>query len=409
METFLFERDTMNHMAQSRLTRADPNSVRKWNEYLVVSALESGPCRISALAKATGLTPAPLGEVLRGLETKGWVGSSRSTGGGPGRPAQVYSLVVPVGSVLGLDVGGRAVRCVSFDLDGEPRRKVERRLPAGVDETTRGRAIAEVTQEALGDEGPLWLAGLSVTGNIGADGRMVESAAMPELNGQSPVALWGDAVGGRTFVVNDVRAATYAEHLVGAAQDHGDVLVIQLGRRPTLGLMFGGTPRGGAHGGAGDLSHNNFIPTEAGMEWLLPFRGSNDPIGDGVRAILEGDELALAGVREYVEAMAPSLALTTAVVDPGVVIVSGALTPVAHHFIDDLTAIIRENVARTPPVRISELDQFSAATGAGLAAIRRLKSSLADPNGGVQPFTQEAFVQLPLGVDPTASDVRVAY
>ncbi|GAB3811358.1 hypothetical protein GCM10028820_02450 [Tessaracoccus terricola] len=394
-------------MAQSNLRRADPNSVRKWNEYLVVSALGEGPHRISALARATGLTPAPLGEVLRGLEAKGWVASSRSTGGGPGRPAQVYSLVVPKGSVIGLDVGGRALRCVRFDLEGGQRAKVERRLPRGADEALRRRTIAEVTREALGDGGPLWLAGLSVTGNIGVDGRMVESAAMPELNGQSPEDLWAEAIGGRTFVVNDVRAAGYAEHRVGAARDHGDVLLIQLGRRPTLGLLFGGTPRGGAHGGAGDLSHNNFIPTEAGMEWLEPFRDSEDPIGDGVRAILDGDQQALAGVKTYIEAMAPSLALTTAVVDPGVVVLSGALTPVAPHFIDDLATVIRENVARTPPVRISELDQFSAAVGAGLAALQRLRSSLADPTTGVQPFTLEAFAGLPLGTDPTASDVRV--
>lgn len=395
-------------MAQARLTRADPNSVRKWNEFLVVSALEEGPCRISALAKVTGLTPAPLGEVLRGLEVKGWVESSRSIGGGPGRPAQVYSLVLQKGSVLGLDIGSRAVRAVRFDLGGDLHAKVERRLPAGVDEGVRERAIAEVVKETLGDGAPLWLTGLSVTGNVGSDGRMVESAAMPEINGQVPVDLWGEAIGSRAFVVNDVRAAAYAEHLVGAAQDHGDVLLVQLGRRPTLGLLFGGTPRGGAHGGAGDLSHNHFIPTEAGMEWLEPFRDSDDPIGDGVRAIQSGDEQALAGVRSYVESMGPSLALTTAVVDPGVVVISGALTPVAHHFIEQLTTTIAENVARTPPVRISGLDQFSAATGAGLAALHRLRSSLADPTDGVQPFTLEAFVELPLGEDPTASDVNLS-
>ncbi|TRY16929.1 ROK family protein [Tessaracoccus rhinocerotis] len=393
-------------MAQSTLRRADPNSVRKWNEFLVVSALDEGPRRISALANATGLTPAPLGEVLRGLEAKGWVASSRSTDGGPGRPAQVYSLVIPKGSVLGIDVGGRAVRCVRFDLEGSLQAKVERRLPRGVDEDLRTRAIAEVTDEALGGAAPLWLAGLSVTGNVGPDGLMVESAAMPEVNGKAPVTLWGEAIGARTFVVNDVRAAAYAEHLVGAAQDHGDILLIQLGRRPTLGLMFDGVPRGGAHGGAGDLSHNHFIPTEVDMDWLEPFMDSDDPIGDGVRAILDGDQRALARMRSYVAQMAPSLALTTAVVDPGVVVVAGALTPVAHHFMDDLVTTISENVARTPSVRVSELDQFSAAVGAGLAALQRLKSSLADPTDGVHPFTLESFAARPLGEDPTASEAR---
>lgn len=53
---------------------AEPRSIRAWNEVLVVQALwEVGhPIRISALSELTAST---LGQVLRGLEAKGWARS----------------------------------------------------------------------------------------------------------------------------------------------------------------------------------------------------------------------------------------------------------------------------------------------------------------------------------------------
>ena len=76
---------------------ADPKSIRFWNEQLVIDVMrnQDEPLRIAQLADMTGLTPASLGHLLRGLEAKGWVEASGSPERRRGRPAQLYSLVRP--------------------------------------------------------------------------------------------------------------------------------------------------------------------------------------------------------------------------------------------------------------------------------------------------------------------------
>lgn len=379
------------------VARAAPNSVRLWNEYVVVSALmEHGPQRISELGEATGLTPAPLGQVLRSLQSKGWVSAGLPARNGLGRPAQVFSLRRPEGRVVGLDVGAHVTRAVSADLSGAVVGRAAVRLPAGPTEGQRRAAVHQALAQCLGGAGAgeVWLTTLAVGGHLTPDGGIVRSVAIPEWDGRHPLEILAGLLPGRATVVNDVRAATWAEHAVGAAQDYREVLVAQLGRRPTIGLLFGGVPRRGAHGTAGDMSLNALLPTEEEMGWLVPFAQSPDPIGDGVRAALAGDQQAIDGVRAYVEAIAPALAFAASVVDPAVFVVAGALSPLAEHFLDPLKDHLERHLQQPPVVRTSPLDEFATALGAALLAAEQVTATLASPANGVAAYTVEAFESL---------------
>ena len=224
----------------------------------------------------------------------------------------------------------------------------------------------------------------------------MRSVAVPEWDGRHPLDILSGLLPSRGFVVNDVRAATWAEHAVGAAQAYGEVLVAQLGRRLTIGLLFGGIPRRGAHGTAGDMSLNALLPTEDEMGWLEPFAQSPDPIGDGVRAALAGDEAAIAGACAYVETIAPALAFAASVVDPAVFVVAGALSPLAEHFIGPLKGHLDQHLQQPPVVLTSPLDEFSTALGAALMAVEQVQVALASPSQGVAPFTKQEFDGLSL-------------
>ena len=381
------------------VARAAPNSVRQWNEYVVVSALrDHGPQRISELGETTGLTPAPLGQVLRSLQAKGWVAVGEPSRNGLGRPAQVFNLCRPAGSVLGLDVGAHAVRAVRVDLGGTVIARAAMRLPQGPTEEQRRAAVRDVVEECLGrgETEEVWLTTLAVGGHLSPDGGIVRSVAVPEWDGRHPLDILSGLLPSRGFVVNDVRSATWAEHAVGAAQAYGEVLVAQLGRRPTIGLLFGGIPRRGAHGTAGDMSLNALLPTEDEMGWLEPFAQSPDPIGDGVRAALAGDEAAIAGACAYVETIAPALAFAASVVDPAVFVVAGALSPLAEHFIGPLKGHLDQHLQQPPVVLTSPLDEFSTALGAALMAVEQVQVALASPSQGVAPFTKQEFDGLSL-------------
>ncbi|GAB3816400.1 hypothetical protein GCM10028820_15590 [Tessaracoccus terricola] len=266
--------------------------------------------------------------------------------------------------------------------------------------------VAEVVSSAIRDAGAseVWLTMLAVGGRLDRAGRVLRSVAVPEWEGRHPAELLADVLPGRALVVNDVRAALWAEHTVGATRGHDDALLVHLGRRPTLGLLIGGAPRHGAHGMAGDMSMSSLLPTEDRTAWLAPFTSGNDPLGDGVRAALSGDVAALAGAVAYVESITPALTFAISVMDPAVVAIGGALVPLADHFLPHLTRELGEQLHVAPLVVASSLDEFATALGAGLFGLRHLTDTLSSPTAGVAPFTREELERRLAQAQPSEVD-----
>ena len=385
--------------------RADVSSVRGWNEFVVVDSLRMhGPQRISDLVRTTGLTTAPLGLVLRSLDAKGWVIAGEPVVNGPGRPAQTFSLRRPDGWIVGLDIGAHVTRAVLVDLSGMIACRAERRVTPQSGAEGRHHAVAHVLAQCAPEpgSGDVWLTTLAVGGHLEPDGRVVRSVAIPEWDGRHPCEIFEELLPSPSNVVNDVRAATWAEHTVGAARGFGDVLVAQLGRRPTLGLLTNGVPQHGAHGTAGDMSLNTFLTTDQHMSWLEPFANSPDPLGDAVANALAGDAATLAAACGYVQSIAPFLAFAASVVDPAVFVVAGALSPLSDHFLDPLHATLEAHLQQPPLVVTSQLDQFAIALGAALLGLRTITDTLASATHGVAAFTHEEFAAgyaeaLPMG------------
>ncbi|RAX19667.1 hypothetical protein DRB06_11835 [Actinomyces sp. Z5] len=382
---------SQRHAQRASIGRGDPGVLRRWNEYAVLTALrESSPQRASQLRQTTGLTVATLGTVLRDLQSKGWVAVGTSAQGAKGRPAQTYSLRVPSGCVLGLDVGAHVVRAQCLDLDGKELAQSEIRLTAGREDDERDVAARQVVEQALRGA-QCWSAVLAVGGFVEEDGTLVESAAIPSWNGTRPLERFESLLGPGCLIVNDVCASVYAERCRGAASGYDDVLLLQTGRRPTLGIMHGGRLRHGAHGMAGDLSADARVPTEHRPGGLGELSEGADALGRAVREASTGDQVALGRIRRLMEGITPALVTAVAIDDPELVVVAGALTPVAHLFLDDIRAALAAGVRRPPKVVVSANDQFSSAQGAALLALNRVRSNLAS-HDGVQPFTREAFL-----------------
>lgn len=370
---------------------ADPSSIRRWNEFTVVAALrERGPMRVSQLSQATGLTAAPLGEVLVGLQDKGWVSVQAVTAGERGRPAKVYGITMLDACVLGVDVGGHMVRAVLVAMDNSVRGSHEIELDVR-DEQERcaavRTAVARCVAEAKTSE--IWACGVAVGGYLSEEGEVIRSVAIPEWEGRHPDRLLAPHLPMRPMLVNDVRAAVWAEHVVGVAQGYNDVLLVSLGRRPTLGLLLGGAPHAGAQRLAGDMSRHSSMPDESSMHWLERYSARSDALGDAVRDALAGDAASREAIRSHVAQIGPQLALAASVIDPEVVILSGAMARAAEIFLGDLTAQFEENLQRAPRIEVSTLDQFAPARGAALLTMRHLMDAMASPVHGLMPLGTE--------------------
>lgn len=371
---------------------ASPSSLRHWNEQVVHSALSTAPQKISELVARTGLTPPAVGEVLRGLEEKGWAKSSEPTGGGRGRPAQYFTLQMPKGCVIGVDIGAHAIRLVALDLWGKVLGTAEDRLHEGANAVERKQMIREIANTLLEETGslPIWSTVITVPGQVSSDGIIVNSIVLPEWMGKSPESLFGDVFKSPVYFANDVRSAAWAERKVGRARGYADILFVRLGRRPSLGVVIGNTIRVGATGFSGDLSKNSLLPSEEHMDWFNAYP-ADDRLGHATRAALQGDSDAIDAVVRYIESIAPALSLAIAVVDPEIVVIGGPPAPLAPYYLPQVIETVKNEVLDSPIIVASDLDQFSSALGGALIGIKRIKDLLLSPDHGAGAFTLENF------------------
>lgn len=372
-----------------RTTGADPSTVRRLNERTVVAALSAlGPARVSQVAAATGLTVPAVRDILRSLAEKGWVCDVPAASGGVGRPARMVRLTEPTLRVLGVDLGGHTVRAVLSDATGNAEASAE--VPAPWPRTSL-QATREAIQELLSqiDLTQVWTTGLAVTGALTPDGLLTRSIGLPHLAGARPAEALADLLPGDVLTCHDTRAALWAEHESGTAQGVHDVMLLNLGRRPSISLLLGGRPHYGAHGNAGELSLNELLPARYGWDGL---DDEGDQQGGALRAALAGDAQAVAGAQQFLAAITDQVAFAAGLVDPALVVVGGPLGAVLAPSLPGFREQLAARLDHAPDLVATGLDQFSSALGAAHLARQRLWHTLLDGPDGVVPLTRAGYV-----------------
>ncbi|MUZ90508.1 MarR family transcriptional regulator, partial [Agrobacterium vitis] len=77
--------------------------------------LHQGPTSRADLAKKTGLSKQTMSEVIRTLETAGWVRVKGIVSGKVGRSAVTYEVAPDAGFVIGMDIGATTIRVAIAD------------------------------------------------------------------------------------------------------------------------------------------------------------------------------------------------------------------------------------------------------------------------------------------------------
>jgi predicted NBD/HSP70 family sugar kinase len=376
-------------------TGADASAVRRWNERVVVEAMTGRRhLRVAEVAALTGLTAASSRDVLRSLEAKGWIRAAEPERVGMGRPARTFELRDPPARVLGVDVGGHTVRAVLLAPDGtiEPLSQVDIRAPRDRIEST----LAAIRARSCRPEHDVWMTGLALSGRHRRRGHGDGSVALPHLEGRArPVP--SRVLPGRLLICHDTRAALWAETTIGDVAGTPHVMLVHLGRRPSIALMLNGQTYFGAHGTAGDLSLTELIPPwEQASSTAEP---SDDAVGDMLRAAVSGDPGAVEATRRFFRAITPQLAFATALVDPAAIVIAGALAPVVRDIVGEFRTALASRVQHLPRVEVSTLDEYAVASGAALLARAQLRELLVDAPDGVAPrVTSSVTAGLPEGL-----------
>lgn len=345
-------------MAGNAGTPGTPRVLRAMNDRAALDLLlEHGPLSRTRIGKLTGLSKPTASQLLARLEAAGLVLATGTTEGRPGPNAQLYEVNPTAGYAAGLDVTPERILAAVADITGRTVGSYE--LP------TPGRRPAHPVVRQVTDalDGAVKAAGLArddvhrlVIGTPGAfdpnTGRLRYASHLPGWHTPALLDEVAAAVPMPVEYENDVNLAAVAEQRLGAARGHEDFVLLWNEGGLGAALVLGGRLHRGWTGGAGEVG---FLPvpgvplvrqvTKANSGGYQELAGSqaiprlalelgmtNIPSGSYAeaaaalvqRAATEDTVLHRLLLSTYATRLATGLASLVSVLDPELVVLSGA-------------------------------------------------------------------------------------
>jgi glucokinase len=301
---------------------------------------------------------------------------------------------------LGLDLGGTNIKVAVIEEpwqpDGERARDrgVTRILacescPTEAHSGPRGvvERLGEVGREAVDRHGPVAAAGVGLPGLFDEDsGRTVLIPNLPgDWNGvpvRGPVAA---ALGHPVTLINDARAFSLAEALLGATRGLGTVVCVVLGTGVGGGVVVNGRLLRGT-GTAGEIGHQTVLvdgpPCGCGnngcVEALIRAdvfarRGGRATAMEVYAAARAGDPVARAAVDEVVGWLGVAMANAYVLFAPDAFVVGGGIAGAGDLLLGPLEESVRRRVFLVPRERVrvlpAALGPYAGAYGAALASL----------------------------------------
>ncbi|MGP3686078.1 ROK family protein [Streptomyces sp. IBSNAI002] len=367
-------------------TPGTPSLLRAMNDRAALELLLThGPLSRTRIGHLTGLSKPTASQLLARLEAAGLVVATGTDGGRPGPNAQLYEVNPRAAYVGGLDVTPDRVLAAVADLTG---------AVAGVHEVpyAADKDVIEQVTEALG--GALKEAGLHrsdlhrvVIATPGAfdpqTGRLRYASHLPGWHSPTLLEELAAALPMPVEYENDVNLAAVAEQRLGAARGHEDFVLLWNEEGLGAALVLGGRLHRGWTGGAGEVG---FLPVPghplvrqvtrantggyqelagvqvvpglaAGLgveaEPLPPAEHAHSAEVAAAVALLEQAAASPEGanlrfLQSYATLLATGLASLVAVLDPEIVVLSGALIAAGG---DPLRGALEAELAELAPSR----------------------------------------------------------
>ncbi|WP_460802631.1 ROK family protein [Microbacterium sp. GXF6406] len=310
----------------------------------------------------------------------------------PRRGAAPSARGIGAGSpVLAFDVGGTDIKSALFDSEGNAVGLQRTPTPvlgddpaaALIDEIAR---LAEGLRARHPEIAPESL-GFVVPGIVDADAGIGVFASNLGWRDAPLRAIAADRFDLPIAFDHDVRSASWAEHELGGARAHDDVVVIIIGTGIAGAVLVGGEPYT-AGGYAGEIGHS---PVADGPDCPCGSRGCLEAIAsagaiarrykaktgvspDGAKDVIAraaaGDETAARIWNDALDALTMSLAQLTAMFAPEAIVIGGGLSRAGGALFDELRARLTERLSfhRIPELLPAELEGNAGLLGAALRA-----------------------------------------
>ncbi|MGV9626286.1 ROK family transcriptional regulator [Streptomyces sp. NPDC003487] len=386
-------------MAGTAGTPGTPRVLRAMNDRAALDLLlEHGPLSRTRIGKLTGLSKPTASQLLARLEAAGLVLATGTDEGRPGPNAQLYEVNPAAGHAAGLDVTPGRILAAVADITGRTVGRFE--LP------TPGRRPAQPVARQVTDalEGAVKAAGLTrddvrrvVVGTPGAfdpnTGRLRYASHLPGWHSPTLLDELAAALPMPVEYENDVNLVALAEQRLGAARDHGDFVLLWNEEGLGAALVLGGRLHRGFTGGAGEVG---FLPVP-GTPLVRQVRKANSggyqelagaqavprlarELGMGdvpsgphaeaaatllARAAAEDTVLHQLLLSTYATRLATGLASLVSVLDPELVVLSGAVLTSGG---EALRALVQDELeelaASRPRLVVGEVTEHPVLRGA---------------------------------------------
>ncbi|MEV5674895.1 MULTISPECIES: ROK family transcriptional regulator [unclassified Streptomyces] len=380
-------------------TPGTPRVLRAMNDRAALDLLlEHGPLSRTKIGKLTGLSKPTASQLLARLEAAGLVVATGTSEGRPGPNAQLYTVNARAAHVAGLDVNAQRIVAAVADVTGETVGEFELRTPG-----RRADSVVRQVTEAL--DGAVKDAGLTrsdvhrvVIGTPGAfdpgTGRLRYASHLPGWHSGTLLDELAAFLPMPVEYENDVNLVAVAEQRLGAARGNEDFVLLWNEEGLGAALVINGRLHRGFTGGAGEVG---FLPVPgtplvrqvvkansggfqelAGAQALprlartLGIDTPQTPYPEVAAALLvrataayEQDEPLTELLRQYAQRLATGLASVTAVLDPGLIVLSGELVSAGGELLRSLIqSELAELAASRPRLVLGEIDRHPVLRGA---------------------------------------------
>ncbi|MEV1063464.1 ROK family transcriptional regulator [Streptomyces sp. NPDC050263] len=400
-------------MAGTAGTPGTPRVLRAMNDRAALDLLLAhGPLSRTRIGKLTGLSKPTASQLLARLEAAGLVLATGTTEGRPGPNAQLYEVNPAAAHAAGLDVTPERVLAAVADITGRTLGTFE--VP------TPGRKTAEAVVRQVTDalDGAVKAAGLIrddvrrlVVATPGAfdptTGRLRYASHLPGWHSPALLDELAAALPMPVEYENDVNLAAVAEQRLGAARDHEDFVLLWNEGGLGAALVLGGRLHRGWTGGAGEVG---FLPvpgaplvrqvTKANSGGFQELAGSQAvprlarELGIGqiptgpyaevaaalvARAAAEDTVLNRLLLQTYATRLATGLASLVSVLDPELVVLSGASLTAGGEVLRTLVqAELEELAASRPKLVMGDVTERPVLRGALESALAATRDEVFD-------------------------------
>lgn len=379
-----------------------PRAVRHINEVRTLEALfRAGPMSRAELARDLGLTRSTASSIVAGLVREGFVAEAAEPmerDGRTGRPGTQVRLNPGHAVFLGADIGVGRCTVVALDLEARVVARAARPFdPASAGPEAVADALAALIRgvvAALADPAALRGLGVAVPGLMDRDGTLL----------RAPILRWAHVPIlrliaerlpelGPIAAENDANAFAAAELYRAGRAAPREALYVVLDAGVGGGLVSEGRLLRGQEGYAGEIGHvfvgdggfaeadtlpgalESFVGRAAVLARHRAHGGAAETIEALLAALNAGEAAAAATLADWSHYLGRGLATLVSVLNPGAIVLGGAVAPLFSRAEAAVTASLRRHLLPGHPIpslALSPLGPDGPAVGAACLLHQRL-------------------------------------